>query len=276
MIGVLAAFMALCSCYCFAFSYQRRYYSSRCILDSVQNMGWNWRRRDARSFMKMDATDSSVLAPDSAEDLFKDDLRKWYTLNYQRRVEVEVSKALLLTDINTELWESILRSLRVLEEDQTSMNYNSLHAFPQIILTATNADKVLDDLKSLSNGIIEDQMSQLFQPNFNRSIDVLVRPVTASGNDATVVIVVNTRRLKPKFADFSDIENAPPTDEALWTNDIAGFPFATVWEFVDEIKRPSPEIVLTFDYKIKDLKVRPAHFNLSIPVKGRIYRNDKS
>ena len=177
---------------------------------------------------------------------------------------MEVSKASLLTDINTELWESILRSLRVLEEDQTSMNYNSLHAFPQVKLTATDADKVLDDLKSLSNDIIEDQKSPLFQPNFHRSIDVLVRPKTASGNDdATIVIVVNTRRLKPDFADFADIENAPPTDEALWTNDIKSFPFATVWEFVDEIKRPSPDTVLTFDYKVKDLKVSQAHGPIS-------------
>ena len=198
----------------------------------------------------------SLLIPTAA-----DDYRKWFTLTHNRRADVYISEAAELPHIVADLWKAILIAVRLMENDQQGdmMNYQSLHAFPRYSLGSLSDTKALDDVKEVAAEILKiSTSSMLFQPNFQRSMEVLVKPAAGLENPATVLVFISTRRTKPALADFDDIENFElPLDEEPWTNDLKSFPFNSIYDFISEISRPPDPATmaeLSFDYKVTDFK----------------------
>lgn len=124
-------------------------------------------------------------------------------------------------------------------------------AFPQI-----SSPEGLNQLRAFA-GAIETSIatsSSIFQPNLVRKISVLERPNCA-------VVSVETRRVKTVAVSYDDLDAFVPSVDDIVTNDIPGFPFDTVHDFISEINRPVDKVsmaTLRFRYSIADLKVDPA------------------
>lgn len=195
----------------------------------------------------------------SSLDRETESLRKWFTLTGKRRPEITLSEAASSSAIVAELWKAVLVSLRVLENDQSLTEHLNLLAVSKYQLPESNAeiDTDLRRFQAIVSSINADQSSLLFQPNFKRTISVLLKPLLGDGSGASIVFVIDTKRTSPAIVDFEDIDEFTPAVEDAVTNDIPAFPFPTVFDFISEINRPPDPLTmsqLTFDYKVTDFK----------------------
>jgi len=186
-------------------------------------------------------------------------LRKWFTLTGKRRPEITLSEATSSSAIVAELWKAVLVSLRVLENDQSLTEHLNLLALSKYQLPESSAgiDTDLCRFQAIVSSINADQSSLLFQPNFKRTISVMLKPPLGDGSGASIVFVIDTKRTSPAIVDFDDIGEFTPLVEDAVTNDIPAFPFPTVFDFISEINRPPDPLTmsqLTFDYKVTDFK----------------------
>ena len=199
-----------------------------------------------------DVAPSSAILTDERESL-----RKWYTLQFQKRAEVVVSDAATVSSAVTELWKAILVSVRILEKDQMLGEHVSLVALTQYAVDASSAAVELERFQGIAASINADQSSLLFQPNFKRTVSAILKPPLGDGVPACIVVLVDTKRIAPELVEFDDIDDfVPPVEDAL-TNNIESFPFPTVFDFISEVNRPPDPLTLsqlTFDYKVTDFK----------------------
>lgn len=185
-----------------------------------------------------------------------DELRKWFTLQFKRRAEVALSDASSVGLIVTDIWKSILVSVRVMEKDPMMPEFVSIVAFTKYPLDSQTADRELKRLQDIVASINVDQSSLLFQPDFHRTLSVILKPPLGE-NSACLVVLVDTKRKVPKMADFDDIDDFVPTVDDAVNNNIESFPFPTVFDFISEVNRPPDPLTLsqlTFNYKVTDFK----------------------
>jgi hypothetical protein len=177
------------------------------------------------------------------------DIRKWHFLTHKSRPDdVYVSRGSAL-EATTDIWKSVLVSLRVLENLETE-THTSIIAFTDIPF----CEQSLAQLKSAA-GVVETSLvtsSSIFQPNFVRRVSVL------PFDSKYFVCSVETRREKPVAANYDDLDSYIPPIEDIITNDIPGFPFDNIYDFIAEINRPVDKVsmqTLRFRYSIQDLKI---------------------
>jgi len=189
----------------------------------------------------------------------KDIFRKWFTIQFQKRAEVVLSDATTVSAAVIDFWKSILVSVRVLEKDQTLHEHVSILALTKYALDKSNVDSELKRFQSIVDSINADQTSLLFQPNFKRNLKVLLKPPLGDSSLASIVVLVDTKRIAPETADeiLEDMDDfVPPVEDAL-TNNIESFPFPTVYDFISEVNRPPDPLTLSqlaFNYKVTDFK----------------------
>ena len=94
--------------------------------------------------------------------------------------------------------------------------------------------------------------SLIFQPNLARRVTVL--PYAEAG---CCVCAVETRRIKPVDVSFDDLDDFVPAIEDIVTNNLPGFPFDSLHDFVAEINRPVDKVSmasLRFKFSVGDLR----------------------
>ena len=168
---------------------------------------------------------SKLLDTDSA---LTEEVRRWHLLTQRTRADdVFVSRNKLL-DATVDLWKLVLISVRVMERDEATAAHTAVVAFPKIIASEQNAQQ----LRRLA-GVVESSLSsnsRIFFPNQARRLTVL--PLESGYLSCSVT----TRRDKPVAISYDDLDSYVPPEHKILGNDIPGFPFDTVYDFVAEIK----------------------------------------
>lgn len=158
-------------------------------------------------------------------------IQKWYILNKGKRAEVFVSEATSNAAVIAEAWKSVLVSLRVLEADVDMPTYDCIYEFVNVKLKPTDDLSHYDRIASSIQKTLV-LSDPLFQPAFSRDLRFMLNP-TAGGE--SLVMVLETRRTKSMMVIFEEIEYSPDVSEEDvddFSNDLEGFPFPTVMDFV--------------------------------------------
>jgi len=127
------------------------------------------------------------------------ELRKWFFLNYNKRPDSFVSKSSFDNiQVISEIWKSILISIRVLEKDEDMKQYTSLISFENVGSSNIN----FENLSFLSELILNQiqSSSPLFQNSFARTIK------TIPGPTSNVLVSVDTVRTKKLTVDYEDVD----------------------------------------------------------------------
>jgi len=150
--------------------------------------------------------------------------------------------ALEISQISFEVWKTILVSFLILEKEYILPVHTTAIAFPNITL---GGDLTLESLEELGK-MIEDRLntsSVFFQPDIRREINFFVRPSTVSstGEASPPLVMLSLDSIRTdSVEDITEtMDTFTPTTEDIWTNDIPGFPFDSVFDFISEINRPA-------------------------------------
>ena len=193
----------------------------------------------------------------TVDQLEVDFVRNWYLKQYNRRPDVSIlDKTCSLPEFISEVWKSVLISVRVMEKDQDLSNYLSLVVFSGLDADVENS-ATLRLIESAVADISKSQSSLLLQPNFRRALKCRVLPPSDRTAKPILILEVDTKREFAPTPDFSDIDDFTPKTEDALNNDIEEFPFPTVYDFISEINRPPDPATmaeLEFNYKIYDFK----------------------
>jgi len=184
-------------------------------------------------------------------------------LKSKSRPDVRVNnEASTHVDVVAELMKMVLVSVRVMEKDESLLEYSAITALPKFKGGVSNEEQQ-EQLRQVLAEVQTSHSSFLFQPNFRRSFELLVKPgAEAGGDDAShnmLVLAVATYRLKPASTDeiLEDIEDYVPTVDEAMTNNLESFPFPTMFDFINEINRPVDALTmsqLTSNFRLKDFK----------------------
>lgn len=194
------------------------------------------------------------------EKVDADFVRTWYLKKFNQRPDVNIhdGAACGMPELLSEIWKSVLVSVRVMEKDQDMAQYKALTVFPDMAGSLDITDsEILASIESMVEGIDEAQPSLLLQPNFKRELRCHVLPASERNEKPLLVLEVDTRREYKPTPDFSDIDDFVPSVEDALNNDIEDFPFPTVYDFISEINRPPDAATMSelkFNYKIYDFK----------------------
>lgn len=175
----------------------------------------------------------------------KERTRRWFLLNHQKRPEVFIStleKSSGGPSLHSEIWKSVLLSVRVLQKDLAMPNYVSVHVYPN--LNEYNVEYLAQVASSVENALRES--SPIFQPNFERKISVYDMPSSVEGKNKNVLVIsVATKRTSPDVAELDDLESyVPQAGDIIDSSEIENFPFPTVFDFISEINRPPDAFIL--------------------------------
>ena len=172
---------------------------------------------------------------DSTDYELKERARKWFLLNHKKRPEVFLSSENRSGGgLYSEIWKSVLLSVRVLQKHLEMPNYLSIHVFPN--LKEYSVSHLTEVAAAVEACLTES--SSIFQPNFERKIEIFEMPAT-NGNKDMLVISIGTQRASPDVADLDDLENyVPQADDIVDLSSLESFPFPTVFDFISEINRP--------------------------------------
>ena len=157
-----------------------------------------------RQYLSTKSQRSSELKVSNTENILgtggnEAELRKWFFLNYNKRPDSFVSKSSFDNiQVISEIWKSILISIRVLEKDEDMKQYTSLISFENIESTNTN----FENLSFLSELILNQMQSSspLFQNSFARTIKAIPGPTS------NVLVSVDTVRTKKLTVDYEDVD----------------------------------------------------------------------
>lgn len=163
-----------------------------------------------------------------SDAVLTEEVRRWHLLTQKTRPDdVYVSRNPLL-DATSDLWKLVLISTRVLEKNEALSSHTAVVAFPKIIASEHN----LQQLRRLA-GVIESSLSsnsRIFFPNQARSLTVLAL------DSGCLSCSLTTRRDRPVAISYDDLNSFIPQEDKIMGNDIPGFPFDTVFDFIAEIK----------------------------------------
>jgi len=188
-----------------------------------------------------------------------------------------ISDAKSEIDVYSEIWTSILSGIVTLETDNEIKDNLAVTAFPLIsgeenILYRMNVTRALVKRRLMES-------KELLQEDYNWLLNFYY---DENERDTTkLVMTLLTRRnddwYEPDFARF--INEFTPSLEKVVNNDIPGFPFDNVYDFISEINRPpDPETIanLKVQFTAQDLKINltkskskkdPKEFLLNINVR---------
>ena len=177
-------------------------------------------------------------------------VRKWHFLSQKSRADdVYVSQSGGdMVEVATEVWKSVLVSLRVLEKLE-SESHDALIVLPKMSLSEVNHTQLKSLAKVLEEGM--GSATAILQPNFLRKVEVL------KCEEKFFILWVASRREKPVVISYDDLDTYVPDVAGVVTNDIPGFPFDSVYDFIAEINRPIDKVsmsTLRFRFTIQDLR----------------------
>lgn len=196
----------------------------------------------------------------------EDELRKWYFMNHNRRADslYIVEDANTLLEAHAEAWKGILVSLRVLEKDDSEREQLTIFEFPNINSDEQDLAQFMVQMETLSQNL--NRSACIFQPNYMRELSISEKKSIdqeTGKSQTSFILAIDTYKKGPKKLsveeDFLDPEYVPDVTDLsdLVTNDIPGFPFPSVFDFISEINRPPDPLTLSnlgFNYKTTDLK----------------------
>lgn len=189
-----------------------------------------------------------------------DFVRTWYLKKFNQRPDVNIhtGAACGMPELLSEIWKSVLVSVRVMEKDTDVCQYKALTVFQDLAGSMDITDpEILASIESMVGDIDEVQPSLLLQPNFKRELRCHVLPAGERNDKPLLVLEVDTKREYKPTPDFGDIDDYVPDVEDALNNDIEDFPFPTVYDFISEINRPPDAATMSelkFTYKIYDFK----------------------
>ena len=196
----------------------------------------------------------------------EEELRKWYLMNHNRRADslYIVDDANTLLEAHAEAWKGVLVSLRVLEKDDSTREQLTLFEFPNINSDEQDLAQFIVQMETLSQNL--NRSACIFQPNYMRELSILEKQsinIETGNSQTSFILAIDTYKTGSKQLsikeDFLDPEYVPDVTDLsdLVTNDIPGFPFPSVFDFISEINRPPDPLTLSnlgFNYKMTDLK----------------------
>ena len=186
------------------------------------------------------------------------EIRKWFLLTHNLRPDsiYVADEVKTLVEANAEAWKGVLVSLRVMEKDEDMRDHVSIFEFSSLKDLEKNPDQFRGQMEQLTTAL--NRSAPIFQPGYSREfvVDVMDTPETGKTSLILGVVTMRTTPAKVSLDDFGDIDYVPDMQDIL-TNDIAGFPFPSVFDFISEINRPPDPLTmgnLGFSYKVTDLK----------------------
>lgn len=201
---------------------------------------------------------SSLLSELDSDDLERG-IRKWFMLKRNVRPDiVRTSEATAILDVTLEAWKAVLVSLRSLNDDLSAQSQISITTFPKF----PNDVNQMKSLKQVSE-LVEEHLtdsSVIFQTNYKREIrfGFLTSDDPLWTGESILMMILETVRNKPEQVVMEDLDDFTPSlDGNIVTNDIVGFPFDNVYDFISEINRPADPLTLstmTSRFTVKDLK----------------------
>ena len=175
--------------------------------------------------------------------------------------DVTISDASSVSAVVADIWKSVLVSLRVLEDDMEMMQYTTVTVVPKFDGTSRS------ELESAIGDIMDCLTSSagIFQPDIARDVQLLEKKDESGEGGDTYMVALRAQRTKSRVLSFEDFETELENDDfpatvmapEAWSNNIASFPFPSVYDFISEINRPCDQETmgtLRFTFQVKDFK----------------------
>lgn len=223
----------------------------------VSNPSTNFHRFPRQNLLR-----SSTL--DVVNVIDTNDVRKWFLFETKQRAEIHIIAAKSDNELFAAACKAILVSLKVLEMDLEKDSHTDVYVFPNTGLTGLNESirQRYEAIGGVIQSIHTDESSfPLFQNSYERSIRFHYNFKCPKSGQCPLLLSVKTRRTRSDIIDideFTKIDAVTAPGGLSWSNDIEGFPFASIYDFISEINRP-PDLEtmskLKFNYKVTDLKV---------------------
>eukprot|EP01041_Mallomonas_annulata_P008842 gene8842-18321_t len=211
-----------------------------------------------KSTPESDNPSVELVNPPLEEENVAISLRKWYLLKHRRRADVILeSSASTVPEIVFEAWKAVLVSLRVMNTDFSMESHTSLVSFRKFPPSFSQMDSIKGFAKILENHLSESP--EIFQANFQRNITFYLQSKDEIDwhDGPTLIMALDTARIDPEQIIPDDMDSFIPSLDNIVSNDIEGFPFDNVYDFISEVNRPPDPFTVTnlkFQFTIQDLK----------------------
>eukprot|EP01039_Chlorochromonas_danica_P009538 gene9538-10542_t len=193
------------------------------------------------------------------------EIRQWVLMNTKVRPVVSMSTATSLSEMLRDLWEGVLVSYRVLNEDILANTDSQTIAFPRL---RWDDSSVQTYLKESFPSLQEDLMTYdgIFQPEVIRGIQFHQATLPRESNPM-LLLSIHAKRTQSLLLDLADIDDPLPETlppDQIVSNAVEGFPFATVFDFISEVNRPADPAIMSnlrFRFRVEELKVQSKRKN---------------